>query len=248
MSDTEDLGIAHHAEFDDALAAAFAEIEAAAKDNKGNYGKYADLASVTDSIRVPLTKHGFSWPQTISMSEDGKTVVVTTHLRRRGVSLTSELPMPIGKAGPHGIGSAITYARRYALAALCGVCPDDDDGQAAQDSAPDQYASRQRQQRRQQPQQQGSWRENASPEVLAWDKQMRPLARRRMELSEQSGLKRPNTQKRMVEILGFDIHGDPRRLSPPQREKVLKAFRDDIDDLELTLETEQAESAEKGAA
>jgi hypothetical protein len=39
--------------------------------------------------------------------------------------------MPLAKPDAHGVGSAITYARRYALAAMVGIAPEDDDGNKA---------------------------------------------------------------------------------------------------------------------
>jgi hypothetical protein len=47
----------------------------------------------------------------------------------------SPLTMPLGDRKPQTVGSALTYARRYALGAICGLAPDDDDAEAAQASA-----------------------------------------------------------------------------------------------------------------
>jgi hypothetical protein len=46
------------------------------------------------------------------------------------------LTIPLGKADAHGYGSAVTYSRRFALAAFVGVAPEDDDGNAAAAAAP----------------------------------------------------------------------------------------------------------------
>ena len=46
----------------------------------------------------------------------------------------STLTVPCDKSTAQAVGSAITYARRYALAAICGVAPEDDDGNAASGS------------------------------------------------------------------------------------------------------------------
>jgi hypothetical protein len=48
-----------------------------------------------------------------------------------GEWVSSTLAVPLTKADAQGLGSAITYGRRYALAAIVGVCPADDDGEAA---------------------------------------------------------------------------------------------------------------------
>ena len=53
-----------------------------------------------------------------------------------GQWLSNTFTMPVSKADAQGVGSAITYARRYALAAMVGVAPEDDDGNAATKAAP----------------------------------------------------------------------------------------------------------------
>jgi hypothetical protein len=92
--------------------------------------KYADLASVIDAVLPALNKHGIALIQYPSF--DGEVVTVETLLlHTTGESLASKLSMRPSKQDPQGVGSAITYARRYALLAMCGVAPEDDDGQAA---------------------------------------------------------------------------------------------------------------------
>jgi hypothetical protein len=58
-------------------------------------------------------------------------VVVTTLAHETGQWVRGRLALPLAKTDPQGIGSAITYGRRYALAAMVGVAPEDDDGNAA---------------------------------------------------------------------------------------------------------------------
>ena len=121
-----------------ALAKAQSQIQQPAKGESVNTGKYrytyADLASVWEALRVPLTSNGLSVVQ--SPSSDGNTVIVETVLcHESGEWLSNELMMTVGRTDPQGIGSAITYARRYSLMALCGVAPDDDDGKAAMPDA-----------------------------------------------------------------------------------------------------------------
>ena len=97
--------------------------------NKVN--KYADLASVWDAIRDPLAANGISVVQ--APRADGPKVTVETLLvHSSGQWMKDELTMTAQQASPQAIGSAITYARRYALAAMVGVAPiEDDDGNAA---------------------------------------------------------------------------------------------------------------------
>ena len=134
-----------------ALAKAQAAIKPAAKDSKNPFfnSSYADLASVWDAIREPLSANGLSVMQT-PLPTDGKKIKLRTILAHEsGEYVASTLVMCPGRwesgrdangnkanvliddPTPQGVGSCLTYARRYALAAIVGVCSDDDDGNAA---------------------------------------------------------------------------------------------------------------------
>lgn len=119
------------AEIAKALALAQAEMRGAVKDSENPHlkSKYADLASVWDACREPLTKNGLSVVQSTRM-EGGAVVVVTMLLHSSGEYISGEISLSPVKTDPQGHGSAITYARRYALAAMVGVSPEDDDGNA----------------------------------------------------------------------------------------------------------------------
>lgn len=116
----------------EALAKAQGEIVSAKKDTSNPFfkSKYADLASVWDAIRAPLSTNGLAVVQTTSSTETSVTVN-TMLAHASGEWIRGSLTMKPTKADPQGIGSAITYARRYALASMCGVAPEDDDGNAA---------------------------------------------------------------------------------------------------------------------
>ena len=119
-----------------ALAAAQGEMTAASKDatNPHFKSRYATLASVWDAIRGPLSQHGLSVSQVLESAENGVGVAVRTMLlHSSGQWIASRYVMPItDKLTPQAMGSAITYARRYALSAIVGIAPDDDDdGNAA---------------------------------------------------------------------------------------------------------------------
>lgn len=119
-----------------ALAAAQGEMTAAGKDATNTHFKsrYATLASVWDAIRGPLSRNGLSVSQVLETPENGPGVVVRTLLlHTSGQWIGSRYVMPIpDRLTPQAMGSAITYARRYALAAIVGIAPsDDDDGNAA---------------------------------------------------------------------------------------------------------------------
>lgn len=92
--------------------------------------KYADLSHVVEGVIPALNAAGVGVIQ--SPSYDGEMVsVTTTLLHESGASVTGTLAMRPSKSDPQGIGSAITYARRYALLAMTGAAPEDDDGNAS---------------------------------------------------------------------------------------------------------------------
>lgn len=122
-----------------ALSLAQSEIMAASKDginpffkgpDKPKGSSYATLASVWEACRVPLTKNGLSVSQ-LPVNSNGNVGVVTTLLHSSGQWMRSALLVQPEKNTPQAIGSAITYVRRYALAAVAGVAPEDDDGNEA---------------------------------------------------------------------------------------------------------------------
>jgi hypothetical protein len=118
---------------DAALAKAQGEIQAAAKDktNPAFRSRYADLSAVWEACREALTRNGISITQWPTHGEDGRLHIVT-RLACAGQWIRAHFSMPVPKQDPHGYGSAITYAKRYTLAAAVGVVADeDDDGNAA---------------------------------------------------------------------------------------------------------------------
>jgi hypothetical protein len=95
--------------------------------------KYADLATIWDSIRKPLSDAGLVVVQTMGPGLDGQQAItiVTTLIHTSGQWIEGFLIMPLIKTDPQAVGSAITYGRRYALTAMLGIAPEDDDGEAA---------------------------------------------------------------------------------------------------------------------
>lgn len=116
-----------------ALAKAQGQIEGAKKDKKNPHFKndYADLASVWDACREALTKNGLSVAQSAESSGDGGYGVTTMLLHTSGQWMSGTLYLRPAKDDPQGAGSCLTYARRFALSAMVGVAPADDDGNAA---------------------------------------------------------------------------------------------------------------------
>lgn len=119
-----------------ALATAQGTFTFAAKDSTaamGNAGKrkYADLQSVLEAVREGLTANGIAVIQA-PMPADNGIKLRTTLAHKSGQWMASELCLPQDKmGGVQGMGSALTYARRYALAAMVGIAQDDDDGETA---------------------------------------------------------------------------------------------------------------------
>lgn len=142
------MTLEHSPELDklfEALAKAQAEVAAASKDktNPAYKSKYADLASVWDACRKPLTDNGLAVPQFPRRTEGGVAVTsVLTHSSGQWMSETLEIPL-IANANAQQVGSAITYGRRYMLAAIAGVAPEDDDGAKANEAAPKETQRRQ---------------------------------------------------------------------------------------------------------
>lgn len=116
-----------------ALVAAQGELEHASKNaaNPHFRSKYADLTEVIDTIRPVFNKHGLAVLQRPVPSEGGPTVqTVIVHKSGEWIA-DAGLFLPAQKSDPQGFGSALTYARRYGLAALVGLAQDDDDANAA---------------------------------------------------------------------------------------------------------------------
>lgn len=112
-----------------ALIAAQAAMPDAAKDSKNPHFKstYASLQSVRTAVMPSLQANGFALAQLFEPGADGHVVVVTTLLHAGGGFLESRLAIAALKKDPQAYGSAITYGRRYALAAICGIASDEDD-------------------------------------------------------------------------------------------------------------------------
>lgn len=116
-----------------ALSKAQADITGALKDSSNPFfkSKYADLASCWDACRKQLAANGLCVIQTTGMTDAGL-VLITTLAHSSGEWIQGHLPVAVKDNGPQAQGSGITYARRYALAAIVGLAQIDDDAEAAQ--------------------------------------------------------------------------------------------------------------------
>lgn len=106
------------------------------------YG-YADLAQVSEAVGTCLGKHGLAFTAWPTMTEKGFLLTYSL-LHEGGEERTGIWPLPDPtRTKPQQLGSAITYARRYAIMAVTGTFPDkeDDDGAAAVPTSHDEWAS-----------------------------------------------------------------------------------------------------------
>lgn len=120
-----------------ALVKAQGELNAVSKDGKNPHFKstYATLQNIVESTRDVLHRHGLAVVQTFSQTDGTYIDLTTTLVHESGEWISGTITVRPTKPDPQGLGSAATYARRYAYAAILGiVTDDDDDGNAA--SAP----------------------------------------------------------------------------------------------------------------
>jgi hypothetical protein len=120
-----------------ACAKAQLDLKPAAKDAKNPHynSRYADLAAIIEAAHV-YAKHTVAIFQDVTTTEAG--VSVSTRLVHGSGQWIEfgPLTVPLGKRDAHGVGSATTYAKRYALQAAALIPSDDDDGNAASQPAP----------------------------------------------------------------------------------------------------------------
>ncbi len=120
-----------------ALAKAQADMGHAHKDSTNPHFKssFASLAAVIDAVREPFANQQISFTQAMTKI-DGDLVLATTLLHSSGQWLRSFTPILIEKASAQAMGSATSYARRYALSAIAGLSQTDDDGEEASKAPP----------------------------------------------------------------------------------------------------------------
>lgn len=123
-----------------AMAKAFAEIEGATKAAAGQVGqqkyRYADLSAVIDAIKPALIKHGLFFTQQPRLHDGGICIETVVHHDAGDSMSLGVLFVPANKNDAQAYGSALTYARRYALVTAFGVPTEDDDGNAASKAPP----------------------------------------------------------------------------------------------------------------
>lgn len=115
-----------------ALVKAQAEFKSAIKEANNPFfkSKYADLTSVWEACSDALKKYGLAISQSPGqvLKDPARMELKTTIIHESGAESWSIMEIPLTKLDPQGLGSAITYARRYSLAAILGIVVQDDDG------------------------------------------------------------------------------------------------------------------------
>src|SRR3990167_1868809 len=126
----------HVGKLAEALSKAQSSMTEAKEDSKNPFFKsnYADLTSIWRACKDSLSTNGLAISQVTGFME-GQLFLVTTLIHSSGEWMKGYYPLYLAKQDPQAVGSAITYARRYALAAIVGVCKEgeDDDAENAQD-------------------------------------------------------------------------------------------------------------------
>lgn len=112
-----------------ALSKAQGELGAAKKDSINPHfrSKFADLASVIEACKGPLAKHDLCVIQVTHAKDAEGVLIVTTLGHKSGEWMRGRLYMPNSKKDAQGMGSAITYGRRYSYQSMVGLAAEEDD-------------------------------------------------------------------------------------------------------------------------
>lgn len=97
------------------------------KTNPHFKSRYADLAAIRDAVIPELSMNGIAAIQGTHFITDMLMVLSTRLLHSSGQWIESEYPIVLDPNKPQVMGSALTYARRYSLAAICGIAAEEDD-------------------------------------------------------------------------------------------------------------------------
>lgn len=116
----------------DAIVACQGDLQNVTSDAENPHfrNRYASLPHILDTVRPVLRKHGLAVIQ-LPTNEDARVGVRTILMHKSGQFLSSSYTVPTTRADPQQAGSAITYCRRYSLAAVLGIGQEDDDAEGA---------------------------------------------------------------------------------------------------------------------
>lgn len=119
-----------HANLPEALIAIQRDMPAVERDGSSHHGKYTTLGHLLAKAKPVLSQHGVAVCQFPSMNHEGRPTLRTLLIHESGDTLESEALLSPVKNDPQSHGSALTYMRRYALAAALGISDQEDkDGQ-----------------------------------------------------------------------------------------------------------------------
>lgn len=115
-----------------ALSQAQGQMQSAKRTSENPYfrSRYADLSQLIDVARKPLADNGLAVSQLV-VPQLEYAEIQTVLMHESGEWIASGIQLQPTKPDPQGMGSAITYARRYAYAAILGIASEDDDGECA---------------------------------------------------------------------------------------------------------------------
>lgn len=118
-----------HKNLAEALAAFQAECPTLPKDatNPHFRSKFTPLDTIVERVSPLLTKHGLSWSAFPCFGPDGSPALRYALRHTSGDVESDVMPLLVTKNDPQGMGSALTYARRYALSSVLNLVSDDDD-------------------------------------------------------------------------------------------------------------------------
>jgi hypothetical protein len=122
-----------------ALTAASGQLSRVIKNasNESAGSAYADLGAVLELVKPVLSEHGLTVVQSPTQTGNpGEVGLTTLILHESGEWLEDISVMSVVPGDPWAYGSAISYMRRYSLAAMLSIYASDDDGQAARPAAP----------------------------------------------------------------------------------------------------------------
>jgi hypothetical protein len=126
-----------HANLAEALVAAQKEMPAVDRDSTNPHfkSKFTSLDNLLAKVRPVLNRHGVAVVQMPSQDDAGKPTLVTRLVHTSGEAMESTMPLLLAKSDPQGLGSALTYSKRYALAATLAIADqEDDDGNGSDGS------------------------------------------------------------------------------------------------------------------
>lgn len=126
--------MSEHKSLAEALAAFQAEAPTLAKDGRNPHfnSRFTPLDTIVETIRPLLAQHGLAWSALPCFHDGQPALRYELCHAATGQVLGDTMPLLMQKSDPQGMGSAITYARRYSLAAVLNLVSDeDDDGNSA---------------------------------------------------------------------------------------------------------------------